>query len=93
MSIILSLLIFTFKTSIHLRVQQPSPTKEWEDYKSKYNLEFSVDEDFDRRETFFKNCQFIMNSNSRNLNFTLKMNGFGHLVYLKILIFRTKLKG
>ncbi|KAF1740851.1 hypothetical protein MXB_4598 [Myxobolus squamalis] len=80
MLIIALLLIFTFKTYIHLRVEQPCLTREWEEHKYKYNLEYSVEEDIHRKKIFMKNYQFIMKSNSKNLNFTLKINKFSHLV-------------
>ncbi|KAF1740429.1 hypothetical protein MXB_4184, partial [Myxobolus squamalis] len=54
-------------------------TREWENHKSKYHLEYSVREDIYRKEIFTKNYQFVKKSNAKNLNFTLKMNMFGHL--------------
>ncbi|KAF1745553.1 hypothetical protein MXB_2493 [Myxobolus squamalis] len=78
MLIIIFILIFTFEV-IDLRVEQVCLNKEWEEHKSIYNLHFSLDEEVYRKEIFGKNYQFILKSNSRNLNFTLKMNKFGHL--------------
>ncbi|KAF1743282.1 hypothetical protein MXB_5128 [Myxobolus squamalis] len=92
MLLIASLLIFTFKTSIHFKYILPCQTKEWKDYKNKYNLEFFADEDAYRKEIFVKNCLFIMQSNSKNKNFTVKMNNFGHLVQLESIIHRKKMK-
>ncbi|KAF1740835.1 hypothetical protein MXB_5326 [Myxobolus squamalis] len=80
MLIISLLLICTFKISFHYRVENTHLIKEWEEYKSEYNLDFTAKENEYRKEIFMKNYQFIMNSNSRNLNLNLKMNKFGHLV-------------
>ncbi|KAF1743030.1 hypothetical protein MXB_2881 [Myxobolus squamalis] len=93
MLIVACLIIFTFKTSINFRVEQPCLSGEWEVYKLKHNLEFSVSEDGYRKEIFIENCKFIFKSNSKNQNLTLKMNKFGHLVRLKILMFRKKVNG
>ncbi|KAF1745567.1 hypothetical protein MXB_598, partial [Myxobolus squamalis] len=79
MLIITSLIISTLNKFIYSRVKQPCLNTEWEDYKSEYNLEFSVNEDVYRKEIFIENFRYIMESNSKNLDLTLKMNMFGHL--------------
>ncbi|KAF1743757.1 hypothetical protein MXB_737 [Myxobolus squamalis] len=62
------------------KIEKSLQQKEWLDYKTKYELEFSDNEDIERQETFWENHQFIINTNAKNLNYTLEMNRFGHLV-------------
>ncbi|KAF1743601.1 hypothetical protein MXB_1537, partial [Myxobolus squamalis] len=79
MLIISLLLICTLKIFVHYRLDYPCHIKEWEKYKSEYNLDFSGEENAYRKEIFVENYRYIMESNSRNSNFTLSMNMFGHL--------------
>ncbi|KAF1742068.1 hypothetical protein MXB_3374, partial [Myxobolus squamalis] len=51
----------------------------WINYKTKYQLEFSNYEDIQRKKIFFENFQFIVDTNAKNLNYSLEMNQFGHL--------------
>uniref|UniRef100_A0A6B2G6S0 Cathepsin J (Trinotate prediction) n=1 Tax=Myxobolus squamalis TaxID=59785 RepID=A0A6B2G6S0_MYXSQ len=62
-----------------LTIEKAFLNKEWNTYKLNYNLNFSEEEDVERKETFLANYQFIVDTNAKNLNFTLKMNEFGHL--------------
>ncbi|KAF1745491.1 hypothetical protein MXB_5712, partial [Myxobolus squamalis] len=78
----LELLIF-FCLAINLfdqlTIENSVLNREWDDYKSKYKLKFSGEEEMVRKETFLQNYQFIIDTNAKNLNFTLGMNQFGHL--------------
>uniref|UniRef100_A0A6B2G6W8 Pro-cathepsin H (Trinotate prediction) n=1 Tax=Myxobolus squamalis TaxID=59785 RepID=A0A6B2G6W8_MYXSQ len=83
----LAILIFfclTINLFNQLRIENSLLNREWEDYKFKYNLKFSRDEEIVRQETFLQNYQFIVDTNAKNLNFTLEMNQFGHLKTHKI---------
>ncbi|KAF1745422.1 hypothetical protein MXB_292 [Myxobolus squamalis] len=62
-----------------LKIKNILLNSEWIDYKLKYKLEFSGDEDIQRKKIFLKSYKFIVDTNAKNLNFTLEMNKFGHL--------------
>ncbi|KAF1744524.1 hypothetical protein MXB_2089 [Myxobolus squamalis] len=62
-----------------ISIKQKSLDSKWLDYKLEYKLEFLESEEKIRKDIFLKNSAFIMNSNSQNKSFTLKMNDFGHL--------------
>ncbi|KAF1742094.1 hypothetical protein MXB_4505 [Myxobolus squamalis] len=62
-----------------LRIENLILTRVWDDYKSKYRLEFSGNEELVRLEIFLQNYKFVVDTNAKDLKFTLGMNQFGHL--------------
>ncbi|KAF1741200.1 hypothetical protein MXB_3093 [Myxobolus squamalis] len=75
----LAIFLFVSLNSFYtLLIERKSFDRDWLDYKSKYNLDFSESEEKIRKETFLNNNAFIIKSNSENKTFTLKMNHYGH---------------
>ncbi|KAF1743235.1 hypothetical protein MXB_2564 [Myxobolus squamalis] len=62
-----------------LRIEKSLLKKEWIEYKFKYNLEFLEEEETQREKIYMENYQFIIDTNKKNLDFTLEMNKFSHL--------------
>ncbi|KAF1745176.1 hypothetical protein MXB_468 [Myxobolus squamalis] len=89
----LALVIFLFISSNYfyqLSLDEKLVDSEWLEYKLENKLNFSNSEESGRKKIFSKNYAFIFESNTKNKDFTLQMNNFGHLEKnerLKLLMF------
>ncbi|KAF1741859.1 hypothetical protein MXB_1409 [Myxobolus squamalis] len=78
LAIVIILIIFLDSFN-ELSIEKKILDTKWLEYMLEYKLNFSKSEETDRKEIFLKNYAFIVESNRKNMDFTLKMNNFGHL--------------
>ncbi|KII67705.1 Cathepsin 7 [Thelohanellus kitauei] len=75
----LAVLFLFFHSSLGRKIENLVTSNQWSQYKSKYNLNITSDEEDERKAIFLDNVRYIEEFNAKNKSFKLEINKFAHM--------------